>query len=124
MDFTFPSGTVSVPNGGLPNIKVSGTATIPGVQQYIAANVNEGDTVDILPALLNPHDHKAIEVHHNGTHIGHLPVTDQVAARIYNHIVSGNRDVRHALVTGKLGGYDGLNLGLRLYVYDEDGRPL
>lgn len=124
MVITTPSGTVTVPGGGWPNIKVSGTATIPGVQQYIAENVEAGDIVNLEPALLNRHDPKAIEVHHNNRHIGHLPVADQVAARTYNHIVSGMRDIRHAVVMHKLGGYDGLNLGLRLYVYDEDGRPL
>lgn len=114
--------SVSVPSGGINDVMVVGT-TFEGRQEHLK-DVRLGDEVEILAATFNAFDDRAVEVHHNGNHIGHLPSKTGLAAYVYDGIVSGDLCVQRGIVTAILGGYEGKNLGLRIYVFDDDGRPL
>lgn len=114
--------TVIVPRGGIDDVPVLGT-TFSGRQEFLK-HIRVGDEVEILPCTFNVFDDKAVEVHHNGNHIGHLPAKTGLAAYVYDGIVTGELNVLRGIVTATLGGYEGKNYGVRVYLFDDDGTPL
>jgi hypothetical protein len=121
--FEWANGTsVSVPSGGIAEVMVVGT-TFEGRQVHLK-DVRLGDQVEIHVAIDNPHDDKAVEVHHNGNHVGHVPSKTGLAAYICDGIISGDLSIQFGVVTAILGGYEGKNLGLRIYLFDDHGRRL
>ena len=111
--------TVVVPTGGIENVSVSGT-TFDGRQEFIK-HIRIGDQVEIMPCTCNAYDDKAVEVHHDGHHIGHLPAKTGLSTYVYDGIVTGDLNIMRGIVTATLGGYDGKNYGVRIYLFDEDG---